>query len=145
VLDNIRSVENVGAIFRTADAVGVTKIYLCGITPGPLDRFDRPRADIHKSALGAELSVPWERIEKVGDISHEYELVALEQDFRAVDYKKYIPTKDFALILGPEVEGLSKEVLDMCDKIISIPMHGKKESLNVSVAAGVALYKLLDL
>jgi tRNA G18 (ribose-2'-O)-methylase SpoU len=149
VLDNIRSVENVGAIFRTADAAGVHKIYLMGITPGPLDRFERPRADLRKSALGAELTVPWERLEKLEELGREYELVALEQDARSIDYKEYKPKennmRDFALILGPEVGGLSKEVLDTCDKIISIPMKGKKESLNVSVAAGIALFRLLDI
>ena len=155
VLDNIRSVENVGAIFRTADSLGdkIEKIILCGITPGPLDRFGRTRPDIHKSALGAEEFVPWERVESIEGVIHDsrfknHEWVALEQDTRAIDYKEYRPKennmRDFALILGPEVDGLSKEVLYMCDKIIEIPMRGKKESLNVSVATGVALFRIFN-
>ncbi|HEY4514757.1 MAG TPA: TrmH family RNA methyltransferase [Candidatus Paceibacterota bacterium] len=149
VLDNIRSVYNVGAIFRTAEAIGVEKIYLCGITPGPLDRFGRARKDFHKSALGAEENVSWERIESVKEMIQDlrfkiYEWVALEQDERAMNYKDYKLVKDFALVLGQEVEGIGKDVLDLCDKIIEIPMRGRKESLNVSVAAGVALFSLLD-
>ena len=150
VLHNIRSVYNVGAIFRTADATGVSKIYLTGYTPGPVDRFDRLRADLRKSALGAELVVPWERREKVVDLIDNlkiknYEIVALEQDKRAIDYKNYHPTKDFAMIVGNEVEGLTTEVLNACDKIIEIPMKGRKESLNVSVALGIAMYKVLNI
>ena len=149
ILHNVRSVHNVGAIFRTADAAGVVKIYLTGYTPAPLDRFGRARADLHKSALGAELTVPWEQREDVEQLIqdlrftiHEIEIIGLEQDKRAIDYKSYRPRKDFALIVGNEVGGIPKEILDLCDKIIEISMRGKKESLNVSVALGVALFQI---
>ncbi|HEY4483500.1 MAG TPA: RNA methyltransferase [Candidatus Paceibacterota bacterium] len=149
ILHNLRSVLNVGAIFRTADAVGVEKIYLAGFTPGPLDRFGRVRKDFHKAALGAENSVPWESMPDIFALlkklkAEGYQLTALEQNKRAIDYKKFNPNKKCALVIGNEVEGVSKEVLKMCDKIIEIPMQGKKESLNVSVATGIALFRLLD-
>ena len=149
ILHNLRSVLNVGAIFRTADAVGVEKIYMAGFTPGPLDRFGRVRKDFHKAALGAELTVPWEGVPDIFELlkklkAESYQLTALEQDKRAIDYKKFRPSKKCALIVGNEVEGVSKEILEQCDKIIEIPMRGKKESLNVSVATGVALFRMLD-
>ena len=149
ILNNIRSVLNVGAIFRTADCAGVEKIYLTGYTPAPVDRFGRKRADFHKSALGAEDSVLWEQCEDIAKLKHElgimnYEWIALEQDIQAIDYGAYKPAKDFALIVGNETEGLPQEVLNICDKIIEIDMKGKKKSLNVSVALGVALFRLID-
>jgi 23S rRNA (guanosine2251-2'-O)-methyltransferase len=150
ILHNIRSVLNVGAIFRTADAAGVTRIYLTGYTPIPLDRFGRVRTDLHKSALGAETVVDWEQREDIVKLVDElrgsnYEILALEQSQKSVDYKSHESERNFALIVGNEVEGVSEEVLNMCDKVIEIPMRGKKESLNVSVAAGIALYRLLNL
>ena len=107
------------------------------------------RKDFHKAALGGEHSVPWEQVESCLDLikklkKENYEMVGLEQDKRAIDYKRYKPSKKCALIIGNEVEGVSKEVLNQCDKIIEIPMKGKKESLNVSVATGIALFRLLD-
>ncbi len=150
ILDNIRSVQNVGAIFRTADAVGVERIYLLGYTPTPLDRFGRVRADMHKSALGAEESVPYSQIDDLEDLvkklkADKFDIVALEQDPKAEDYRNYKPkSAKVALVVGNETEGISKSVLDICDSIIELPMRGKKESLNVSVAVGIALYKLLE-
>ncbi len=149
ILHDIRSVLNVGAIFRTADAAGVTKIYLTGYTPTPLDRFGRVRTDLHKAALGAEESVAWEAKEDLLSLLTElkkegYEIIALEQAEGSVDYKKSSHKDKFALIVGNETEGVSQEILNLCDKIIEIPMKGKKESLNVSVATGVALFRLLD-
>lgn len=149
VLDNIRSVHNVGAIFRTADAAGVDKIYLCGYTPTPLDRFGRVRKDLHKAALGAEKTVTWEACHDISIQARElkkegYIIVALEQDPNSVDYKIFKPKGKVALVLGNEIDGVSREVLELADKIIEIPMKGKKESLNVSVAAGVALFHLAD-
>ena len=159
ILHDIRSVLNVGAIFRAADAAGVAKIYLTGYTPTPLDRFGRVRSDLHKVALGAEESVPWEARENIIELLTElkntpaqgwsasggnYELVVLEQCRKSVDYKTYKPQNNFALIVGNEVGGVPRDVLDLCDKIIEIPMKGKKESLNVSVATGIALFRLLD-
>ncbi|PIR68379.1 TrmH family RNA methyltransferase [Candidatus Nomurabacteria bacterium CG10_big_fil_rev_8_21_14_0_10_35_16] len=148
ILHNIRSVSNVGAMFRTADAVGVNKIYLTGYTPGPLDRFGRKRKDLAKSALGAEEFVAWEqkknlpalisRLKKEG-----YLVVAIEQDSRSVDYRKLKLKNKNAFIVGPEVTGIPKNILNKCDIIAEIPMHGKKESLNVSVALGVILFRML--
>src|SRR3989344_3015005 len=146
VLHNIRSAHNVGSIFRTADAVGVAKIYLCGYTPTP------PNEKISKVALGAEKTVPWEQYKqtwrllssfaKTSEDEEKVQIVALEQDKRAIDYRKFKPEFTMVLVLGNEVEGLSKEILKYADKIIAIQMYGQKESLNVSVAAGIALYEI---
>jgi tRNA G18 (ribose-2'-O)-methylase SpoU len=161
ILDNIRSLHNVGSIFRTADAVGVEKLYLCGITPSPLDRFGVVRGDVAKVSLGAEKTVPWESVVSTSRLitslkKQGFTIVALEQDVRAVTYYEYAKTwiasstrKDkgvggIALILGAEVEGVSPAVLKKCDTIIEIPMKGKKESLNVAVAFGVAAFRLRD-
>ena len=148
ILPDIRSAINVGAIFRTADAVGVDKIYLVGVTPRPTDKFGRTQKDIKKSALGAEIWIPWEykkilfplisKLKKDG-----YKIIALEQNKNSIDYRKFKPANKTAFILGEEVSGLAKKILNKCDKIIEIPMHGKKESLNVSVACGVALFRVL--
>ncbi len=149
ILHNIRSAQNVGALFRTADAVGISKIYLTGYTPTPLDKFGRSRGDVAKSALGAEQSVPWEHskdIETVIDILKQtkHTIVAIEQSKNSVDYKKIKKTERMAFILGNEVDGIENGVLKLCDKIAEISMSGKKESLNVSVAGGVALFGILD-
>jgi len=148
ILPDIRSAINVGAIFRTADAVGVDKIYLTGYTPRPTDKFGRIQKDIKKSALGAEDFIPWEykktltllitKLKKEG-----YKIIALEQNKKAIDYRKIKTSSKAVFILGPEVEGLNKNILNKCDEIIYIPMHGKKESLNVSVACGIALFRVL--
>lgn len=148
-LHNIRSVYNVGAIFRTADAVGVSKIYLCGYTPAPIDRFGRARADVAKAALGAEKTVAWESMSDITDLisklkKEKYTILALEQDKASIDYRIAKLGKKNLLILGEEVSGIEKEILNMCDLILEIPMKGEKESLNVSVAAGVALYGISD-
>ena len=149
ILHNIRSAQNVGAIFRTADAVGVTKIYLTGYTPQPLDRFLRPDPKIAKTALGAEKTIPWEHHKDVavlcGKLNKEaFTIVGVEQDKRAVDYKSYVPTGDTALLMGNEVLGISPALRKRCDVLVEIPMRGKKESLNVSVAFGIVVYRLLD-
>lgn len=146
ILNDIRSVHNVASIFRTADAAGVSKIYLTGYTPAPLDRFGRARRDFAKVSLGAENFVSWEaarsasrflkRLKKEG-----VRLAAIEQDTRAVSYKKISARgKPLALLFGNEVRGLPKHLLSLCDAIAEIPMRGKKESLNVSVAVGIALF-----
>lgn len=145
VLHNIRSTHNVGSIFRTADAAGVSKIYLTGHTPTPLDRFARPRKDVAKVALGAELTIPWEYVRTTGLVittlkKSGFTVIALEQAATSISYKKYSVKKPTALILGSEVEGIAPSLLSKCDAIIEIPMKGKKESLNVSVAAGIALF-----
>lgn len=151
ILDNIRSVLNVGSMFRTANALGINKIYLCGITPGPLDRFNQPRKDFAKVALGAEKTISWERAESTFELVKKLRVegvyvIAIEQDSRAVDYKTIdiSSEKSIAILMGPEVEGVSKEVLNEVSVIVEIPMQGSKESLNVGVAFGVAGYRILN-
>lgn len=149
ILDNIRSTHNVGAIFRTADAVGVEKIYLCGITPAPIDRFGRVRADIAKSALGAEKSVGWEQVKSTPLLIKKlkklgFQIIAIEQSKDSIDYKNIKSKAKCAVVMGNEVEGIPESTLKLCNVVAEIPMNGEKESLNVSVAAGIALYKIFD-
>lgn len=148
VLLDIRSAENVGSLFRTADAFGVEKIYLVGYTPGPLDRFNRLRKDVAKAALGAEGVVPWERVATLAALKRRFKkegrsLVALEQDELSLSLRAYRHPAKMALVLGNEVTGVPKAVLKQCDAILEIPMKGIKESLNVAVAGGIALATLL--
>lgn len=148
LLHNVRSAHNVGSIFRTCDAAGVSCVHLTGYTPTPTDRFGRPQKDIAKTALGAERTVAWKYhknpvavISKLRDEGRH--VVAVEQDVRAADYRKFRRRKPTVFVFGNEVKGISKSILNACDSIIEIPMHGKKESLNVSVAAGVILFSLI--
>ena len=158
ILDNIRSIHNVGSIFRTAETLGISKIYCLGTTPIPLDRFSNKRKDFAKVSLGAEDSIEWKHVEN-GDITASepvklikklkkegFKIVALEQAPNSVDYKniKIKKGEDVAVILGNEVDGVSKDLLKVSDVIAEIPMRGKKESLNVSISAGIFLYRLLD-
>ena len=150
IIHNIRSVTNVGAMFRTADAAGINKIYLTGYTPTPLDRFGRIRKDMAKSALGAEDYVKWEYKKSLPVILRSlrwenFYIIGLEQDKKSVDYKKIKLKNKNAFIVGTEVSGITKSILNRCDIIAEIPMKGKKESLNVSVAFGVALFRMLGI
>lgn len=153
ILHNIRSAYNVGAIFRTADAVGADKIYLCGHTPIPLGNnamsITNVTDKVAKTALGAEKTVPWEYhaqtwrlLEKLKNEGTQ--IVALEQDKKEINYLKFKPHFPLALVVGNEVKGLNKNILARADKIIAIPMRGKKESLNLSVACGIAVYKIME-
>jgi tRNA G18 (ribose-2'-O)-methylase SpoU len=147
LLHNIRSAHNVGAIFRTCDGAGVTRIYLSGYTPTPVDRFGRAQKEIAKTALGAERTIPWEYHASPAKVIQALKsvgtrILGLEQDPRAVEYRSVALEGDTLLILGNEVRGISKPLRDLCDTLIEIPMQSKKESLNVSVAAGIALYAL---
>ncbi len=149
VLDNIRSVHNVGAIFRTADALGISKIFLCGITPTPIDRFGRERNDFHKCALGAEKTVSWEyhssTLFVVEQLKKEsYTVVCVEQEKSSIDYKSVTPKNKTCFVFGNEVEGVSKEVLEQADQIAEIKMRGEKESLNVSVTFAIVMFRILD-
>jgi len=149
ILPNIRSALNVGAIFRTCDAVGIDKIYLTGYTPRPTDKFGRIQKDIEKSALGAEKWVPWEYFENLNILINKlkkngYQIIALEIDEKSVDYRKIKIQDKVAIIVGEEVNGIDQKILKKCDLIVEIPMKGKKESLNVSVATGVALFRMLQ-
>ncbi len=148
-LDNVRSAYNVGAVFRTAEAIGVEKICLIGYTPRPIDRFGRPQPEIEKTALGAERLVPWGHYENATDFTllmrdEGRTIVSVEQDARSVDYRAPILEEKIVLVFGNEVEGVSRELLDVSDKILAIPMYGKKESLNIAVSVGIVLYGLLD-
>lgn len=150
ILHDIRSVKNVGAMFRTADAAGINKIYLTGYTPTPLDRFGRKRGDMHKSALGSEEFVSWEQKKAILPLftklkQSKYQIIAIEQDKKSVDYKKVKLKNKNAFMVGTEVTGIPKSVLKCCDVIAEIPMKGKKESLNVSVALGIALFGILKI
>lgn len=170
IAHNIRSTHNVGSIFRTCEGFGVTKIILSGYTPypdisapspmhscvwieGEIHESD-PRlphirekisAQIHKTALGAETLVPFEYHDKL-DLDSlkraEYHIVALEQAPRSINLRDYHAPENIALLLGEEVHGIPEAHLELCDDILEIPMHGQKESFNVSVAAGIALYAL---
>ncbi len=145
VLHNIRSAHNVGSIFRTADAAGVTRVYLTGYTPCPVDRFGRAQKDIAKTALGAEAFIQWSHAATPAPIvkrlkDEGWHVVGVEQDVRSIDYRDVPHDGRIAFILGNEVRGMSPSLRRLCDTLVQIPMHGKKESLNVSVAAGIALF-----
>lgn len=150
VLDNIRSVYNVGSIFRTANACGIGKVILCGITPGPLDAKGRKRSDFAKVSLDAEEKVLWERSVTTVDALHSlheegYYIVAIEQDASSVDYKDVVAQPKTCFVLGSEVDGIDKETLSLCDVVAELPMLGSKESLNVTIAFGVAAYRILNI
>lgn len=150
LLHNIRSTHNVGSIFRTVDALGVSKIYLSGYTPSPLDRFNRPRKDIAKVSLGAEKTISWEVVATPKKLIEKLKLdgvkiIGLEQVKNSVDYKKIKIKPPFLFIVGNEVQGIEKNILSLCDSVAEIPMKGEKESLNVSVAFGVALFRIMDI
>lgn len=143
IAHNVRSLFNVGAFFRTADVFGVSKIYLTGYTGSP------PRDQISKVALGAEEWIPWEKKKQLTTLIKKLkkdgiQVVALETGDKVTALPKFKPKHPIALIVGHEVDGLPKNILDLVDKTVEIPMQGKKESLNVSVAAGIALYVLRD-
>jgi tRNA G18 (ribose-2'-O)-methylase SpoU len=149
ILDNIRSVHNVGSLFRTADTLGIAKIYCVGTTPTPLDRFGNKRSDFAKVSLGAEESVPWEYISDAHDLikqlkKEQFTIIALEQASNSVDYKSVHVGDKAAIILGNEVDGVSKLLQKHSDVIAEIPMKGQKESLNVSISGAIFLYRLLD-
>jgi len=139
ILENIRSLHNVGSVLRTCDGAGWDKVYLCGYTGCPPDRR------IEKVSLGAEEFIPWEHRDSVGELIEKlknegFEICALEQTEKAEDLFKASFEKNLALIVGNEVEGVEEETLKRCDRHVEIPMHGKKASLNVSIATGIAMY-----
>ncbi len=149
ILENLRSVENTASIFRTAEGLGVAKIICVGTTPTPVDRFGRVRPDFAKVSLGAEKTLDWECRKNISEVidelkSQEFKIISLEQHPKAKKLKSGDKEQGlFALIVGNEVDGVSKEALDASDEIVEIDMLGSKESLNVSVATGVALFVLL--
>ncbi len=154
VLPDIRSAHNVGSIFRTSDASGVSKIYLSGYTPTPLNKFHRPQPQITKTALGAEKTIPWEYFEShivlLNKLKKEgFKIIAVEQTIKSVNYKDlknddlFGVNKKVAFVFGNEVDGLPKVILNKTDVCVELPMNGAKESLNVSVTAGIVLFQYL--
>jgi len=144
VLDNIRSMHNVGSVFRTADAFLIEAIFLCGYTPQP------PHRDINKTALGATETVDWIYFNKTTDgvlelKSNGYKVYGIEQTVNSTSLQNYTSLQDerVALVLGNEVEGVNEEVLSLCDGSIEIPQLGMKHSLNISVAAGIVLWEVV--
>lgn len=144
VLDNVRSLHNVGSVFRTSDAFRINEIYLCGITATP----DNSLTEIHKTALGAEDSVKWEYYSNTIDVVEKlkmegYTIVSVEQVEQSIklDEFKADSSKHYALILGNEVKGVQQEVVDISDISLEIPQYGTKHSLNVSVSAGIVLWE----
>ena len=145
VLDNVRSMHNVGAIFRTADAFLIEKIMLCGITPQP------PHREIHKAALGATESVDWVYFEKIEEAlqylkNQKYQVVGIEQttDSQMITGFDVNQSSRYALVLGNEVEGVSEEALHYCDAFLEIPQLGTKHSLNVSVCGGIVMWEFFN-
>lgn len=141
VLNNIRSLYNVGSIFRTADGAGVEKLWLCGITAHP------PDTQISKTALGAEKEVPWEYRREALEVLRElktrgYRIVFLEQLAESIPYQDFRPSGPVCLVLGNEITGVSEELIALCDETLEIEMAGLKNSLNVSVAFGVVAFHL---
>ncbi len=152
ILHDIRSAHNVGSMFRTADGAGVTEIILSGYTacPPKLDALYLTDADkaLQKTALGAEATVSWRQVASLPRLLTKlhrdgYEIVALEQMPGSINYRDYEPQKPVALIVGNEVGGVAPSILKRCDTVIEIPMRGAKNSLNVSVATGIALYQII--
>ncbi|OGH68890.1 MAG: hypothetical protein A2754_00770 [Candidatus Magasanikbacteria bacterium RIFCSPHIGHO2_01_FULL_47_8] len=148
ILPNIRSGHNVGAMFRTADGAGINKIYLTGYTPTP------PHVQIDKVSLGAEKWVPWEYTKQTASVLKKlkaagFYIVALEQTEKSVNIYEWTPKFPLALVVGNEKTGVTRSILKYCDESIHIPMRGRKNSLNVSIAAGIAMYyvseKILDI
>lgn len=141
ILHNVRSRFNVGSVFRTADGAGVNKIYLGGITPAP------PHPKIAKVSLGAENFVPYEAVWHTYRLLDQLKkrgikIIAVEQAKKSIAYHKFKPQFPLAIIMGSETKGLSPAILKRCDAIIEIPMHGKKESLNVATACGIVAFEI---
>jgi len=141
ILDNIRSLQNIGSIFRTAAGFGITKIYLCGISGQP------PRKEIHKTALGAETKVPWNYYSHTADAISDlkksgFEIAALEITNQAIPISEFKFEKPLALVVGNEVDGVGEDILKLCDHQLMIPITNKIRSLNVSIATAIAVYEL---
>ena len=146
ILDNVRSLHNVGSVFRTSDAYCVEKVILCGITATP------PNAEIHKSALGAEFSVDWEYYKETTEAVNElkqagYTILAIEQAHDSINMDTFKAEKGnkYAVILGNEVKGVQQSVIDLSDGCLELPQFGTKHSLNVSVTAGIVIWEFAKL
>ena len=133
-------------MFRTAEGAGVTKMYLCGYTPTPIDRFGRIQTEIKKTSLGASTIVPWEHTSDPTAIITQLQkqnviVIAVEQSEQSISAKHVLCPESVAYVMGNEIEGVSDEVLRAADQIMHVPMLGKKESLNVATTAGIVLYR----
>lgn len=145
VLDNVRSSNNIGSVFRTSDAFLVEKIYLCGICAQPPDK------EIHKTALGAEYSMHWEYFKSTEEAIQQlkiegYTIIAIEQVEGSISLQDYSPAEDekVALVFGNEVKGVQQQIVNLCDKTIEIPQFGTKHSFNIAVSAGIVLWELFN-
>lgn len=143
ILDEVIDTYNIGSLFRLADAVGVTKMYLCGNMEYP------PSSRVHKAAVGTENWVPWEKASSTLDVIKKLkqdgvEIIAVEQDSRSISYKDLKPNFPLAIVVGNETTGISRDVLDVCDKIVELPMMGINNSFNVWGSAAVIAYKILE-
>jgi len=153
VIHNVRSSLNVGSLLRTAEGIGVSKVFLTGYTPYPELKNDsrlphvrkKVAGQLHKTALGAEFHLPWQHLEDIGDCIRKLrnqgnKIIALEQSTGSIALDRYEKKGSVAIIVGNETTGIDKQILEMADTVVHIPMQGKKESFNVAVAAAIALY-----
>jgi len=145
IIENVRSAYNVGAMFRTADGAGVAKIFLIGYTPAPIDRFGRTQSEIAKTSLGASAVIPWETAATSAQVINQLQadgciVAAIEQTAASESLATFTVPQKVAYIMGNEVGGVDAKTLSMVDIVLEIPMYGTKESLNVSVAAGIVMY-----
>lgn len=143
ILDNIRSMHNIGSVFRTSDAFLIESVYLCGLTASP------PQKDIHKTALGSTESVEWkyfkDTVAAIGSLKKEnYVIIGIEQTNKSTMLQDFLPKENekYALVFGHEVRGVEQRVIDLCDFSIEVPQYGTKHSLNISVCAGIVVWEL---
>lgn len=155
LVNDIRSTHNVGSIIRTAECFGVSHIYFTGYTPYPTTKNDsrlphvssKLTTQISKTSLGAERDISWSHHQNLQDLisklkSENFEIIALEQDSSSIPIEKFVPSKNSAFLLGNEVKGIDPDLMSLCDKIVEIPIFGKKESLNVVQATAIMLYQI---
>ena len=153
ILHRVRSAYNVGSMFRSADGIGVDKIFITGFTQAPSEKEyafqSKAEKMLSKTALGADKYVPWEKARSLGKLieklkNENFQIVALEQNENSIDYRSFKPKDKIVLIVGNEPRGIDKRILKKCDIIMELPMRGQKQSLNVAVALGIAGYKLTE-
>lgn len=153
ILHRIRSAYNVGSMFRSADGIGIDKIFITGFTQAPSEKDyvfqSKAEKMLSKTALGADKYVPWEKEKNLSKLieklkKENFQIIALEQNENSIDYRAFKPSHKVALIVGNEPRGIDGRILKKCDIIMELPMRGKKQSLNVAVALGVAGYKLTE-
>lgn len=153
ILHRVRSAYNVGSMFRSADGIGVDKIFITGFTQAPSQKEyalqSKAEKMLSKTSLGADKYVPWKKAQNLGKLIEKlkkdnFQIIALEQNESSIDYRSFKPEDKIALIVGNEPRGIDKRILKKCDIIMELPMRGQKQSLNVAVALGIAGYKLTE-